>query len=151
MKRREVFTSLRNKRLDIYFLQETKCTKEKHNLWESEWGYTAIFDSNDTACSGTIILFNNTFQFKIENIVKSGYGRYIIATIAISNNELILFCNIYAPNIDNTNVFEEIFDKLDDFSDIKWIIGGDMNMCMEKLTNSIEDPTIQHIRDQEHF
>ena len=140
MKRREVYTWLRNKKLDIFFLQETKCTKEKHNLWESEWGYTTIFDSNDTASSGTIILFNNTFQFKIENIMKSGYGRYIIATITISNNENILLCNMYAPNTDNTNVLEEIFDKLDDFSDMKWIIGGDMNMCMEEIDKKYGRP-----------
>ena len=40
-KRRQVFEWLRNKNQNIYFLQETKCTKEKEQLWVNEWGLGA--------------------------------------------------------------------------------------------------------------
>ena len=56
-KRRQVFNWLREKKFNIYLLQEVKCTPDKEKIWNAEWGYTAIFNSNNRAAQGVCMLF----------------------------------------------------------------------------------------------
>ena len=62
-KRKELFGWLREKRLNIYFLQETHCTTDQAEQWSCEWGYKAIFGGNSSNSKGVGILFNNNFRF----------------------------------------------------------------------------------------
>lgn len=56
-KRRDIFNWLRDKGGSIYCLQDTHSTKNMERLWQSEWGYKAIFSSFRGDSRGTAILF----------------------------------------------------------------------------------------------
>ena len=132
IKRREVFTWLRQKQLNIYFLQETKCLKDKEKIWETEWGYRCIFNSANTSAQGVAILFNPNFQFDIIDVKKDFLGRYIIAHIKIGEENIIL-ANIYGPNNDNPIFFQNLFHDLEIYQEFPTVLGGDYNICLDKL------------------
>ena len=100
--RREICTWLREKKHNIFLLQETKCTKDKEALWEREWGAKCIFNSSRRAAQGVCILFQNNFEFEIINVFKNHSGIYIIVHLKISGlHELLVLINLYGPNIDD--------------------------------------------------
>ena len=128
-KRREIFTWLRDKKMNIYFLQETKCTLDKEHLWRNEWGFECVFNSYDRAAHGVLILFNNNFHYNIIDIVKDNLGRYIIVHLEI-DQEHIIVANIYGPNTDDLIFYQNLFSELDNFSQYSLILGGDLNICI---------------------
>ena len=131
-KRRQIFSWLREKQLNIYFLQETRCTQPKEQLWESEWGYNCLFSSNDRASQGVMILFMNNFQFTIKNIKRDEQGRYLIVLIEVDNNSVLLV-NVYGPNSDDAIFFNNIFVQLEENTQYPIIMGGDFNICLTEL------------------
>ena len=66
-KRRDVFNWLRQKKLDIYCLQEAHIqnSKVEQEKWECQWGYKTIFSSLDGSKCGVAVLFNNTFDSQL--------------------------------------------------------------------------------------
>jgi hypothetical protein len=80
-KRRDVFHYLRQKNHSINFLQDTHFTKKKNKL---EWGYECYFASHTSQSRAVCILFNNNFDFKINNVIKDKNGNFII--LVIKNN-----------------------------------------------------------------
>ena len=65
-KRRDVFHYLREKQYSVYFLQDNHFTKKLERQCGAEWGYECVFSSYNSRSRGVAILFNNTFEFKIE-------------------------------------------------------------------------------------
>lgn len=66
-KRRDVFNYLRDKNSSIVCLQDTHFTKEMENRVRAEWGYEVVFNSFSSQSRGVAILFNNNFQFTLQN------------------------------------------------------------------------------------
>ena len=84
-KRRDIFTWLKKKKIDVIFLQETHCTQQMESYWKAEWGYEIIFSSYSSNSRGVAILFNNTFEFTINKKILDPNGRFIIIDIFIYN------------------------------------------------------------------
>ena len=80
MKRKEKTSSIGfgKKKLDIYCLQEAhiQTSKREKARWKSQWGYEAFFSSLDSKSCGVIILFNNTFEYVLQNVISDQQGRY---------------------------------------------------------------------------
>ena len=131
-KRREIFTWLRDKQMNIYLIQETKCTADKEELWRNEWGFECVFNSFDRAAHGVLILFNNNFQYNILDIIKDNLGRYIIVHLKIGEEHIVL-ANIYGPNSDDPIFFQNLFADLENFSQYSFILAGDYNICLSEL------------------
>ena len=129
-KRRDMFSWLRKKRLDIYLLQETHCSKQLEQYWRNEWGYKAFFSSYDTGSRGVAILFNNTFEHNIHNIHHDPEGRYLIIDISVFNQRISLL-NVYAPNEDKPDFFTSLGLKLEAINNTSIICGGDFNVVQD--------------------
>ena len=115
-KRKEVFNWIREKKMNVYMLQETHFTKENENIIEAEWGFKYIFSNCSSQSCGVAFLFNNNFQFVIKNTVCDENGRYIICELELSN-ERIIVTNLYGLNTDNTLLLESFIDNIDNFND----------------------------------
>ena len=63
-KRKDVFHYLREKKFDIYFLQDTHFEKKIEKQIRAEWGYESFFASFNSQSRGVAVLLNNTFDFK---------------------------------------------------------------------------------------
>ena len=72
-----------------------------------------------------------TLPVKVNACIKSGEGRFIIADIEIGEEKLLLV-NLYAPNKDDPQFFQEVFHKIESFPTELKIIGGDFNLTLNE-------------------
>ena len=79
---------------------------------------------------GVAILFNKNLNYNIHKQILDNQGNYIILDISIHNQHFSLI-NIYGPNTDNPNFFQEIFQKVDDIGNTDFIICGDFNLILD--------------------
>jgi len=135
-KRKDVFNYLQSKRYDICCLQETHSTSDNDSRWMTEWGYKTFFTSYASNSRGVGILFSNTFEHEIHNIIKDPEGRYILLDITIHNNRLLL-ANVYGPNDDNPTFFRNLFTQIQHFQNSSLIIAGDFNVVQNYLKDTI--------------
>ena len=105
-KRRDVFQYLKQKRFDIYFLEDTHFDVKLERQIRSEWGYQCCFSSYSTQARGVAILFNSTFDFKINNVLKDDSGNYLVVNLTTMEKTITLV-NIYGPNKDDPEFYEK--------------------------------------------
>ena len=128
-KRRQVFNFLRNKPSSILFLQETHATISSEKYWLSEWGFKIIFSHGCANSWGTCIMFKNNFDLEIIKHYCDNNGRFVIVDV-ISEGKKLTLVNLYAPNDDIPDFFDQIFSTLKNFDCESLIIGGDYNCVL---------------------
>ena len=127
LKRKDIFDYLRNRKCQIYLLQETHLLESQENFIRSCWGYDVILSGNSTNSNGVAILFSNNFDFKIHNCKKDKNGCYIALDLEIEGNRFSLV-NIYGPSSgDDPTFFDNIEQLILEFNNNKIIIAGDWN------------------------
>ena len=130
-KRTQVFTWLRNKNANIYFLQETHSTLQNEKTWVEDWGDGALYFSHGSSNSrGVCILTKNVSQFNIEKIYQDDGGRVIILDAQLENQKVTLI-NVYGPNVDDARFFYNILHELANFECESIIWGGDFNCVFD--------------------
>ena len=130
-KRRDVFHYLKQKRHNVYFLQDTHFEPKLESYIKAEWGYTCYFSSHNSQSRGVAILFNNNFEFKTSNVHKDEDGNFISVSITTKEVEIVLI-NIYGPNRDKPEFFEKIKQHANNIHDAAHItIGGDWNLVLD--------------------
>ena len=97
IKRRSIFSYLKDQRANICFLQETYSEQADENIWTYEWGGTLFFSHGTTYSKGVCILMNPFAQPKVDYYYANDSGRIELVTIMLNWQKLSL-CNIYAPN-----------------------------------------------------
>ena len=128
-KRRDVFNYLRQKKHSIYFLQDTHFVSKQEKQIRAEWGYECFFSSYTSQSRGVAILFNNTFQFSVKEIISDPYGNYLILLINTSERNIVLV-NLYGPNNDSPQFYSTLQEKLEQIPNDGIIIGGDWNLVL---------------------
>ena len=134
-KRKDVFAFLRSKNCSIYCLQDCHFTPEMENNVRSMWSLDCFFSSFRSNSRGVAILIKNNFEFKALRSKSDRNGNYLFLEALVENQHKILFCNIYAPNTDSPEFFEELFQNIDDFDNENLVICSLIFlMCKEKFT-----------------
>ena len=77
-KRRDIFQYLRNKKFDLYLLQDTHFDNKMVKRIIMEWGYECFIAPYSTQSRGVAILFNNTFEYKSNKVIKDKEGNCVI-------------------------------------------------------------------------
>ena len=131
-KRENLFHWLKQKQINVTFLQETYWSDEQIRNIEQQWEGSLYLNPGSNHSKGTAILINKNCKINthVVNTHKSNDGRIMLVNAEIEEKE---FCcvNIYAPN--NQSERKAFFLKLQ-----KWIsnyainkenliIGGDFN------------------------
>ena len=129
-KRRDVFQYLRQKKFDIYFLQDTHFEPRMEKQIRAEWGYECYFSSFNSQSRGVAILINNTFDFKVTSTYHDQMGNLLIVCIKTNDIEATLI-NVYGPNRDNPEFYSKIQKQIleEGYSNIIW--GGDWNLVLD--------------------
>ena len=125
-----IFNYLRDKDLDVIFLQETHTCKNSTKLYQNEWGSKWCATSGTSNSRGTAIIFRPGTKLQIVKTACDHNGRYVICTVKIEEVKYT-FCNIYAPNEDSPAFFNSVFKTLSKYSEENVIIGGDFNTVIE--------------------
>ena len=131
-KQKDVFEFLRKRNFDIILLQETHMKSNSENYIRSLWGYNAFVCGTSSASKGVAILFKNTFEYKIHNILKDEIGGcYLILDISIFGDRFTI-ANIYGPSDrDNPDFFNHIFQIIEQIGNRQVMIGGDWNLILD--------------------
>ena len=130
-KRLDVFNFLRQKRFSLYLLQDVHLTEQEKNKIRAEWGYEIILNSYSSQSRGTLCLLSNTFEYKIHDLIKDDIGNMLILDINI-NDKRYSIVNIYGPNNDKPDFFENLKHKLLELDNPYTIIGGDYNLVLNQ-------------------
>lgn len=129
VKRKDVFSYLRNKCYNIYCIQDTHFVKENENMLRNEWGFDCYFNSFKPNSRGVAILINNNFNFKINGEKRDLTGNFLALDIEIEDSKITLI-NVYGPNQDNPTFFNIITETIDEFENPNIIICGDFNLVI---------------------
>ena len=130
-KRRDVFNWLsQSKKDEIILLQETHCSKELENKWKNEWNGECITTTYSAQSRGVAILLKRNLDYEIHATVKDDNGRYIFIDVTVDQKRFVLG-NVYGPNEDSPEFFEEVFNVINDFGNQSIIIGGDWNVVQD--------------------
>lgn len=132
-KRRAIFQSLRNQKLDFCCLQETHSSPGTVHLWQSEWGGHLLASSGRQNARGVAILVKRSLQYKIVQQLTDTEGRILLVEIEFQGASYTLGC-LYAPTQDKPHeqirFLNELEGKLDLLSETNIILAGDFNCLL---------------------
>ncbi len=129
-KRRDVFNYLREKKFSIICLQDTHFEKKSEKQILAEWGYKAWFSSGTSNSRGVTILFTNNFEFKVHNCKYDPGGNFLILDVTIDDKRITLV-NLYAPNKDSPDFFNDLKQNIIQQGNTNIIIVGDWNLLLD--------------------
>ena len=132
---RDVFHFLRQKKYDIYLLQDTHFTQRQEKYIRTMWGLDCVFDSFSSQSRGVAILFNSYCDYKIHHIEKGNDGNKLILDITIHDKRLTLV-NLYGPNRDKPNFYRTVKDSIVRIQNETVIIGADFNLILDPEKDS---------------
>ena len=97
----------------------------------------------DSKSCGVIILFNNTFEYVLHNVISDHQGRYIVLDISIFQQRCTLV-TLYGPNTDSPEFFANREENL-----INWELSNEpIILCADRnvVLNSHND-TINYLKE----
>ena len=137
-KRKKMFTYLKTQKADIYFLQETHSCDKDAFMWNSMWGNECIFSHGASNARGVGILLSKKIKNTICEIRRDLNGRYVMVKLIVNDSSYCL-ANIYAPNTDNPEFFEEVFVKIKELDCDYIVLGGDFNVALNPMEDRNDD------------
>lgn len=105
VKRRKVFSHLKQLKTEIAFLQETHIRSSDNSRLLSGWLGQGFHSSFQAKARGVSILIRQDVSFELHNMASDKFGRYVIISGKLYNTPVVLV-NVYAPNIDDVAFFE---------------------------------------------
>ena len=132
IKRRGIFSYLKNQKATLYCLQETFSQEKDENIWSEEWGGQTLFAHGSEHSRGVCILLKSNTHLSLHIISSDPNGRYIIAKFKVGDEELFVV-NIYAPNQHNEKlsfIKNLVPDLIAKTKITKLIITGDWNCTL---------------------
>ena len=73
----------RKQKSSIIFLQETHLKFEAERFIRSGWGFECFLSGAETNKNSVAVLFNNTFEYKVLNVVRDPNGCFILMDVEI--------------------------------------------------------------------
>lgn len=128
-KRRDLFQYIRAKKYNIACLQDVHINEKMESFIRAEWGYDIYFSSYTTMSRGVMILINNNFEQTVKRVKTDKNGNFIILDMIIQGKEITLV-NLYGPNEDNPQFYENLLNKISEFENENIIMCGDWNLIL---------------------
>jgi exonuclease III len=150
IKREKRFFTGYMEKISIYIFFKKHSSNENVKNFQDDWEGRCLFSNKNTASGGVMIVFNTIFEYKLENVITDSDGRYLICTIVV-NNEQIVLGNYYGLNSDELYPLEDFCSKVNQFDDLPMILGGDWNMVMDKIDKKGGSLVLTHKKNRERL
>lgn len=85
IKRRSIFSFLKDSKTDIYFLQETYSELKDEIIWKNEWGAEIFFSHGTNHSKGVSILINPSLNCQVDYCYSNKSGRIVLITITLGS------------------------------------------------------------------
>jgi len=142
-KRMMLFESIRQKQIDILFLQETHSDLKNETDWRREWDGQIVLSHKSSISGGVAVLFSKHFlplSCEVEEIIS---GRFVKIKVKFEKIIMVLL-NIYAPTkgLERVLFFDKVDAVLKDLnSEDLLFLGGDFNCTAnDKLDRNHIEP-----------
>ena len=119
---------------DIICLQETHSEYQSEQIWENEWGGRLFCSHGTSSERGVAIHLPKNTEIEVEKICKDEDGRMLILQVQYKEVKFIV-ANIYAPNIDEPDIFLKVFCKIEELDGYR-IMVGDFNLALNNEIDS---------------
>ena len=114
-----------------------KTLTEKVSLKKSDetkirqiWNGDCVLSGYSSNSRGVCILLNNNFEYKVISEFADASGRIAYVDLKISNLSMRLI-NIYAPNKDSPDWYNEVLDILENNEQDYAVVCGDFNLALD--------------------
>lgn len=131
IKRKRVYSYLKNLKADIVYLQESHLSDNEHKKLKREWVGQVFASSFNTKSRGTAILINKNIPFVVTKTTSDPMGRFVFVEGQMYS-ECWSLLNIYAPNFDDPAFIQNIFLHIAQATGII-LVGGDFNFCLDTV------------------
>uniref|UniRef100_A0A3P8S8Y2 exodeoxyribonuclease III n=1 Tax=Amphiprion percula TaxID=161767 RepID=A0A3P8S8Y2_AMPPE len=130
VKRKKLLLYLKQKKVDICFLQETHLCNEESNKLQRDWVGGVFYSSASSKQRGVAILTRKNLNIKVHKQYSNKDGRWVAIDVDLFGvrNSLI---NIYAPNTDSPEFFVDICNIAKQMGNLYVIIEGDFNQVRD--------------------
>ena len=116
----------------IYCLQDTHLLTKDYKYIRAQWGYDIYISGGTSDSRGVAILFNNNFEYKVLKERAGGEGNYLIMELEIAKKIKITLINIYGPNQDKPDFYNNLAKEIDNSETEFVILCGDWNLVQDK-------------------
>ena len=131
-KRKDLFMWLRNKKYNIYCLQDIHCDTKKQNLFRNEWGGEALFSSIASNSRGVAVLFSNNFEYSIVSQLRDDHGNLLGVKLNVEDQNIGLI-TLYGPNRDDPLFYRHELSNMIQLLDANsYIVCGDFNLVQNQ-------------------
>ena len=130
-KRREVFYYLHKKDYDIVFMQETHSEKKKEKIWTAEFGNKIWFAHGESNARGGYNYDYQKVKFDCSQCYYQPTGTIFVTVCYYDGEKKRVLVNVYAPNKDDPNFFQDPFTEISRFGPQYTIVAGDMNLALD--------------------
>ena len=104
LKRTQIFTFLKSKKLQICFLQETHSTKEIENTWAVDNTYDFYFSGRSSNSGGICIMVDKTLDYNVKEHTEIIPGKLQALRVKMFDRN-ITYMNIFMDPTTMTNLF----------------------------------------------
>jgi len=131
VKRRDFFKRFREQDIQITCLQDIHIDPKLEMCVKAEWGLNCIICPYTSHARGVAILFNSNFEYEIHKSRRDVEGNFIILDITIDKTVKFTLVNLYGPNEDTPDFYNNIFNIVQEFDNESTILCGDWNLVLD--------------------
>ena len=129
-KRSDVFNFLKDRKADIFCLQDLHFTENMKKHLYNQWNAECFFSFYKSNARGVGILFKRNLDLKVHQSFVDENGNYIVLDLSVNSKQFTLI-NVYGPNTDQPKFYENIFRLIDDINNNTFIWCGDFNLVQD--------------------
>lgn len=137
IKRKKLYNQLKHLGCSVALIQETHLSDKEHLKLKREWVnqvYSASCKNGKKR--GVAILFHRSVNFLNEHLIQDNEGRYVMVVGKIDNVEVTIL-NLYAPNEDCPQFFQNMASIVADKGKGIIIVGGDFNCILNRTQDRL--------------
>ena len=145
IKRKKLLLYLKQKKADIYFLQETHLDNEESTKLQRDLVGKTFFSAYSSKQRGISILIRKNLNINIYKQLTDKEGRWVAIDVGLCGIRCSLV-NIYVPNIDRLAFFTDICNSVTQMGYPYVIIGRDFNQVRNPAldkSNTINTKQVQ--------
>ena len=146
VKVKQVMNRIKQYHPKIVFLQETHLLSCETGRLSKRWPGQVVTCSFSSHARGIAVLIHKSVPLRIQKTVLDPAGRFIIIQASLINRDLILV-NLYGPNNDDPNFYNNVFLLISSLQGAI-IIGGDFNCTLDPKLDRSSGIDLTHARSR---